>query len=414
MKVTPTHSAHTAISRYQLLARLTSGEGASLDAVLHDLAQTFGMSEVGLRWPVPGPAQVNLATNKAAGDDGSRWGADVTARIASAGKRDEAFFDPNDPGRLFVPLVMAGRRTGVLWTARAEPLCDEEVHALIAVAAAVIRHPAFVDKIGPGADTVRINQRLHDASLVAGKIAHDFDNIFTGVVGFAEMVQSMLEAGSLPHQYIGEITSAGNRGIAFTQQLHQLARSGAARPMPTALSGVLTREEIRLKKAATAQVRLQFAAANDLPAVSMDPAALQQLIGIVLDNAVEASPAGGAVRVSAALNELSPEEAVEYFGAVAAGPYVVVRIADEGPGVKDEHRRKLFVEPFFTTKVRHRGLGLAVAYRILAAHRGGIRYEAGPGRGSTFHLVLPLASAHAPEAGTAPFDSLRTPGGNAS
>jgi len=404
---------HPAISRLQLLARLAAGDGTSLDAVLGDVVRTLGLSEAGLRWPIPGSLQINLATNKPPAEEGPRFGADVTARVAGSATVEEAFIDPNDPGRLFVPIVMPGRRTGMLWAVRTEPLNDEEVHTLIVIVHNLIRHPAFVDRIGPGTDTARINQRLQDASLVAGKIAHDFDNIFTGVVGFAEMVTSMLEPGSLPQQYVGEIASAGNRGIAFTQQLHQMSRSGVARPMPTALAGVLTREEIRLKKAAAGNVRLQFASPSDLPPVGIDATALQQLLSIVLDNAVEASPAGGAVRVSAALNELSPEEAAEYFGGATAGTYIVVRIADEGAGVKDEHRRKLFVEPFFTTKVRHRGLGLSVAYRILSAHRGGIRYEAGPGRGSTFHLVLPLASARAPEAGSTTENS-RTPGGKAS
>jgi signal transduction histidine kinase len=242
---------------------------------------------------------------------------------------------------------------------------------------------------------------LHDASTVAGRIAHDFDNIFTGVVGFAEMVQSMLEPGSLQHQYVSEIVSAANRGIAFTAQLHQMSRSGAARMSVTTVSSVLGREEARLRKNANLDVKLQFASPNDLPPVAMDASALQQVLGNLLDNAVEASPPSGAVRVCAALIELSDEQAREYLGAASAGPFVELRIVDEGPGVRDDHRKKLFVEPFFTTKVRHRGLGLPVALRVLSAHRGGVRYEA-QARGSAFHVVLPLAAARAPELGGAP------------
>ena len=68
-------------------------------------------------------------------------------------------------------------------------------------------------------------------------------------------------------------------------------------------------------------------------------------------------------------------------------------MADNGPGIKPEVRRRLFAEPFFTTKVRHRGLGLAVCYRILCAHRGGIQLSpvAAPGTGTQVRVVLPLA-----------------------
>jgi signal transduction histidine kinase len=263
-----------------------------------------------------------------------------------------------------------------------------------------VRQPAFVDLIGASRERLRISQRLHDASMVAGKIAHDFDNIFTGVVGFAEMVHSMLEPGSLQHQYVSEIVAAANRGIAFTAQLHQMSRSGAARMSSTSVSGVLGREEARLRKNANLDVKLQFASPNDLPPVAMDASALQQVLGNLLDNAVEASPPAGAVRVSASLIELSDEQAREFLGSASAGPFVELRIVDEGPGVREDHRKKLFVEPFFTTKVRHRGLGLPVALRVLTAHRGGVRYDA-PARGSAFHVVLPLAAARAPELGGA-------------
>jgi signal transduction histidine kinase len=179
-----------------------------------------------------------------------------------------------------------------------------------------------------------------------------------------------------------------------------MSRCGSARPTPTAVSSVLGREEARLKKIANLNVKLQFASPSDLPPVAMDGGALQQVLGNILDNAVEASPAGGAIRVSAALIELSELEAREYLGAASAGPYVELRIADEGPGIRDDQRKRLFVEPFFTTKIRHRGLGLPVSLRVLIAHRGGVRIEV-PSRGSVFHVALPLAAARVPDRGSA-------------
>lgn len=403
------------VARYQLLSRLLAGRtGEKLEQLLAETAGTFGVEQTGLRWPIQGSPQINCVAGWPAADESGKWDLDAIGRLADAPNSADAFLDPRDSKRLLIPLLVDGRRNGVFWVTRGEGFGEDDWHALVAVAQCFARHPAFLERIGFVSDPSRVAQRMQDAAAVAGRIAHDFDNIFTGVVGFAEMVQSLLTPGTLPHQYVGEVMSAGNRGIQFTQQLHNLSRSGIARSMPTGVSNVLAREEVRLKKLPNQNVRLQFASPSDLPAVAMDGGALQMLLGSILDNAVEASPANSAVRVSAALIELSDAEAHEFLGAASAGPYIEMRISDEGPGVTDENRKRLFVEPFFTTKVRHRGLGLPVAYRILHAHRGGARYEFIPGRGSVVHMVLPLASARSVDSGAAPIETKRFPGGNAS
>ena len=86
------------------------------------------------------------------------------------------------------------------------------------------------------------------------------------------------------------------------------------------------------------------------------------------------------------------------LGRVGVGGYLQITVSDTGPGIKPEVRRRLFVEPFFTTKVRHRGLGLAIAYRVLCSHRGGILLESvpPPGTGTQVRVVLPLAAARPP------------------
>ena len=127
-------------------------------------------------------------------------------------------------------------------------------------------------------------------------------------------------------------------------------------------------------------------AAADLPPVAVEAGTLQLILGNILDNAVEASPQRGSSGWKLRSIQLSESEARDYLGQVSAGPYVLVRISDEGPVIRDEYRRKMFVEPFFTTKVRHRGLGLSIVYRVLSAHRGGARVEAVSDRGTATRL----------------------------
>jgi len=405
-----TDLVHRNIALFQLLSRLL-GEGSTgaerIEFLLGEVANLFDLAEVGIRWPVSGQPQVSCVAGKTTGEPATKWGADVTGRLASARASHDVPLDSQDANRLLVPLFVDGKRNGVFWALANDGFDDEDREALIVVGQCLSRHPSFVEKLGCPSDQTRVAERLQDAALVAGKIAHDFDNIFTGVVGFAEIALSLVEPGSLPHQYIKEINSAGNRGTQFTQQLHALSRSGISRPLPTTVSSVLSREEARLRKT-TQGLRVQFVVPADLPAVALDAGALQTIMGHLLENAVEASPPSGLVRVTASLVELSDSEAREFLGAASAGPFVEICVGDEGAGIRDDHRKRMFVEPFFTTKIRHRGLGLPVVYRILHAHRGGIRFETAPGRGSVFQMVLPLAGARNSEQNASPPENTRS------
>jgi signal transduction histidine kinase len=138
--------------------------------------------------------------------------------------------------------------------------------------------------------------------------------------------------------------------------------------------------------------------------VALDPAPLQVVLGHLMENAAEACPQGGVVRVTARPAELSEAEARGYLGKAAAGPHLLIAVTDTGVGIKPEVRRRLFAEPFFTTKVRHRGLGLAIAYRVVCAHRGGIQIDPvpPPGTGTNVRVVLPLAATRPPAAAGGP------------
>ena len=397
------------IRRYQAISRILAGSpGDKLESVLADLVTAFDLNGAGLVWPALGRSHLTVT---AGSSRVCEWDSETSVRLASARSSDEVLADPSG-ARFLIPLVIENHRNGVFWAAPTNEMgCQEEDRlGLVLAAQSVARHPALLSQVG-ATDQVRVVLRLQDAALASGKIAHDFDNIFTGVVGFAEMTLPKLAPNAVERQYVNEILAAGSRGIQFTQQLHQLSRAGIARPMPASVGSVLASEVARVRK--NANVWIDPTSVNDLPPVAVDSGSLQTVIGHLLDNAVEASPVGGTIRVTANLIELSDAEAREMLGGASAGPFVSVTIVDEGPGVKEEHRKKLFVEPFFTTKARHRGLGLPVVYRTLYAHRGGVRFETAPGR-TLFQVVLPLAAARAAGQSPAKTEVNRTPGGQAS
>ncbi len=302
--------------------------------------------------------------------------------------------------RLATALAPSHRRPGVLWAERAssEPWTDDDRNYLQLSARLIERSPALAVILGPTVDPERLSQRLADAAVIAGRMAHEFDNILTGIIGFSDLSLPLLPAGSQAAKYSGEISKVGQRGILFTQQLHELSRSGYAKPQPGSVPVALATQATRLAAAAPA-VELASDLAGDLVGVAMEAGPLGMVLGHLLANAAEAMPAGGRIHVTADMVELSAADAGSHLGTARPGRHVRLTVRDAGSGIKPDVRAKLFHEPFFTTKVRHRGLGLAVIYRSLCAHRGGIRIEPSPAAGlgadagTTVRVVLPPAAS---------------------
>jgi signal transduction histidine kinase len=335
-------------------------------------------------------------------------------RALKSGQSTVVWQIPGSAGRLYTLLQPTGRPSGVIWAERGptEPWTELDRSYLILAVRMIERSPAFLGKIGPMLDPDRLVQRLQDASVIAGRMAHDFDNILTGIIGFSDLSAPLL--GSVPQaaKFVSEIGKVGQRGIQFTQQLHQLSRSGQVKPQPCTLAAALAKEESRIRNNNPSGVQVISNLPGSLVPVGLDLAPLGTILGHLLDNALEASPPAGRILVNAKVAELSLSEARSYLGPVNPGTHVEVTIQDFGPGIRSDVRTKLFTEPFFTTKVRHRGLGLAIVYRTLHCHGGGIRIDSANAleTGTTVRVVLPPAPPR-PAPTTRPLTHANTFGG---
>jgi signal transduction histidine kinase len=318
-------------------------------------------------------------------------------RRLKAGESSVLYSVSGTTGRVFAAVHPTGRGIGVLWAEKVagNPWVEADRAYLTLTAKTIERAPALSALIGPVIDPDRLYQRLGDAAVIAGRMAHDFDNLLQGIIGFSDLTLPMLPPGSQPAGFVAEIGKVGQRGIQFTQQLHHLSRSGQIKPNPGVVSLAITKEEARLKSSIGANVRVEKDVPQNLPPVAMEAGPLQIVLGHVLENAFEACTQGGVVRVNAHAVELTDADARGYLGRVGVGGYLQITVSDTGPGIKPEVRKRLFVEPFYTTKVRHRGLGLAICYRVLCSHRGGLQLESisAPGTGTQVRVVLPLAAA---------------------
>lgn len=389
----------------------------TLGSLLVGWAKVCGWQACGLVWTDPSAAPVVRTVRGGALADVQAPAEvpDAIRRIRS-GETTVSYSVPGTTGRVFAGLQPPGRSVGVLWAESADQTWSDSDKVSLALTAKMAeRSPAVATIISPRIESERLEQRLGDAAVIAGRMAHDFDNILTGIIGFSDLAVPLLPAGSQAAKFVSEISKVGQRGIVFTQQLHQLSRSGQVKPNPTALAAVVAKEETRLKSLGSPNLQFEKDLPTGLPAVAIEAGSLQTIIGHLLDNAVDACPQGGVVRLAARVVDISDIDAQNYLGKPGLGEHLLVTVTDNGPGIKPEVRRRLFVDPFYTTKVRHRGLGLAIVYRVLCAHRGGIQIEPVPnsGPGTQVQVVLPLASTRPPAtAGTT--TGLAAPVGNVS
>lgn len=208
---------------------------------------------------------------------------------------------PGSAGRLFAGVQPLGRAMGLIWAERpsGQPWSDAEREYLALCARTAERSPAVAVHIGAVLDPDRLSQRLADASVIAGRMAHDFDNILTGIIGFSDLTQPMLPPGSQAAAFVAEIAKVGQRGIQFTQQLHQLSRSGQAKPNPASVSAAVAKEEIRLKPQMNPNLRVEKDLPASLAAVALEGGPLQVVVGHLLENAIEACSQGGVIRIAA-------------------------------------------------------------------------------------------------------------------
>ncbi len=394
----PTTEAVTLESAVSLFSRLLSASTAirPLRELLAELSTLFGLGGVAARWPLEGSATVLISSQR------SPLNPDIFAlingnpqEVRRALSEGQTVPVETTDGRhcLITPLAIPGRESGAVWLEQFTPVqWAEQDHQLVIFLSQLLpRTEILAQQPGAAIDQTRLLQRLQDASIVAGRMAHDFDNILTGILGFTDLTLAMLPHGSQPHQYLTEVSKVGQRGIVFTQQLHQLSRSGQARPQASHLHEVLRGEEARLRQNGRANVQLQLQIPPDLPPIAVESTPLSVVFNHIIDNAAEAIPNQGQITVRANPIQVSAGLAGSFLGKVAPGECVEVQVIDSGTGMTAEIRAKLFVEPFFTTKVRHRGLGLAIVYRILHAHHAGIQINPASPHGTNVRMIFPIA-----------------------
>jgi signal transduction histidine kinase/ActR/RegA family two-component response regulator len=251
---------------------------------------------------------------------------------------------------------------------------------------------------------LRQSEKLEAIGRLAGGIAHDFNNLLTVIKGYISLVAERLEDDPEGRSQAAAVERAAARAAALTRQILDFSRRQPQAPGAVDVNAVLSEIAPMLGRVIGERVELRLALADGPLRARGDPAHLEQVIVNLVANARDAMPRGGVLTLATErLTGVRPQGSPAGAGrGLEPGAYVAVSVTDTGVGMDAEVRGRLF-EPFFTTKPvgQGTGLGLSSAYGVVRSWGGDIEVETEPGRGTTFRVVLPYASA-APEATPAP------------
>ena len=288
-------------------------------------------------------------------------------------------------------LVRADESTSLI-EGRCAPIHDSLGHAVGAVL--VVRD---VTERARWENELLRASKLESVGLLAGGIAHDFNNLLAIMMGNLNLAMLDESAMATSGKWLREAERGAQRARDLTQQLLTFAKGGE--PLLSAVHLPDVVQEAAEFAIHGANVRVDFDLAVDLRSADADKGQIGQVVQNLVINAVQAMSAGGVIKVS-----LANAAVEEGHPTLPAGKYVLLVIADNGPGIRDEHLPHIF-EPYFTTKEEGLGLGLATVYSIVRKHHGMVTVDSKPGTGTTFSIWLPAAKASQaqPDASAAPF-----------
>jgi len=232
-------------------------------------------------------------------------------------------------------------------------------------------------------------QKMDSLGTLAGGVAHDFNNMLGGVMGYADLLLAS-EEDPKRQKYLRSIVAAASRSADLTQKLLAFGRRGKNLVESLQLKPLVEDCLSILRPAMNPDLKVVLAM-EDCPTVDGDPSQLHQVVLNLCLNAIEAMPEGGTLSVTT--RSLEVETTPPLGTAVTPGNYVELRVTDTGLGMIEDIRQRVF-EPFFTTKntsgMSGTGLGLSTAFGIVHAHHGAITVESTRGKGSTFRVLLPM------------------------
>ncbi len=238
------------------------------------------------------------------------------------------------------------------------------------------------------------SKKMEALGLLAGGVAHDLNNVLSGIVSYPDLLLMDLPEDSPWRKTILTIQDSGQKAATIVQDLLTLARRGVSARDVVNLNDIVSDylrspEHSKMLSYHTG-VRVEVDLERGLPNIVGSPIHLRKTIMNLASNAAEAQPGGGSILIST--RGRSVDRPIEGYERVDPGEYVVVRVKDKGEGIPENDLHRIF-EPFYTKKAMGRsgtGLGMAVVWGTIQDHKGFIDVNSREGEGSVFDLYFPV------------------------
>ncbi len=230
----------------------------------------------------------------------------------------------------------------------------------------------------------RRNQNLESIGILAGGIAHDFNNILTIILGNITLSKMYAKPEDKVYKRLVEAEKGAMRAKDLTQQLLTFSKGGA--PVKETASIAEFLKESASFALSGSNVKCIFSIPEDIWAVEIDKGQINQVFNNLVINADQAMPEGGILKVNAENITITSADILP----LQKGKYVKFSFEDHGIGISSHYLDKIF-DPYFSTKTKGSGLGLASAYSVIRNHNGLITVESELGVGTTFYIYLPAS-----------------------
>jgi PAS domain S-box-containing protein len=311
-------------------------------------------------------------------------------RILNSGVQDEPFYhnlwDTISSGQIWGGRMVNKRKDGTLYTEESTISPVRDTSGLIVNYVAVKRDITGHLRL---AAQFRQAQKMEAVGLLAGGVAHDFNNILSVILGYSEMALKKVDPAQPLHADLAEIYKAAIRSADITRQLLAFARKQTIVPVVLDLNRNVEAMLRMLQRFIGEDIDLAWLPEAGLWPVKMDPAQIDQILANLCVNARDAIADVGKVIIETGNAVFNETYCAQYSGYLA-GEYVLLAVSDDGRGMDKEILDHIF-EPFFTSKDAGQGtgLGLSTVYGIVKQNGGFINVYSEPGKGTTFKIYLP-------------------------
>ncbi len=230
-------------------------------------------------------------------------------------------------------------------------------------------------------------QKIEAIGILAGGIAHDFNNLLQGVFGYISMAKLTLDQKERSLAMLNQAEQALHLSVKLTAQLLTFSKGGKPIKKKMSLKPVIENSVMFALSGSSVDYSIKID--EDLWLVEVDEGQIAQVIQNMVINADQAMPSGGTIVITAK-NVLGSQQELPQF--LKEDKYVEISIQDSGTGIAKQHLHKIF-DPYFTTKEKGSGIGLATSYSIIKNHGGAINLASELGKGTTFFVYIPAVEA---------------------